>query len=173
MTVSIAIVRNPDYYQDDLEDSLDYYIAADAEVHAKSDAPRWVGGMAEALGINGKLMTPEDSLYLLNGFDPRSRIPVGMSAEEALATGQLKPLRKSADAESLGMSLLSRKMRLLQKAKDTRALTAHESRTLVEGTADLKLWNGRLKETREVTAEHDEHRKLLNIVGFIARKAIL
>ena len=155
MTVSIAIVRNPDYYQDDLEDSLDYYIAADAEVHAKSDAPRWVGGMAEALGINGKLMTPEDSLYLLNGFDPRSRIPVGMSAEEALATGQLKPLRKSADAESLGMSLLSRKMRLLQKAKDTRALTAHESRTLVEGTADLKLWNGRLKETREVTAEHD------------------
>lgn len=155
MTVSIAIVHNPDYYQDDLEDSLDYYIGSEAEANAKPDAPRWVGGLAKKLGLEGKLMTAEDSLYLLNGFDPRSRLAPGTSLLEQINKGQLVPLRKSADAEALGMCLLSREMRLIRKAEKTRDLTRTEIDYLRAGSAALKVWNGKLKETQELVKEHD------------------
>jgi hypothetical protein len=155
MTVSIAVVHNPDYYQDDLEDSIDYYIGSDAEARSKPDAPRWVGGLAKELGLEGKLMTAEDSLYLLNGFDPRCRIPPGASLLEQIEKKQLVPLRKSADAEALGMSLLTRDMRLIRKAEKTRELTRTEIDYLREGSAVLKVWNGKLKETQELVKEHD------------------
>lgn len=154
MTVSISIVRNPDYYQDDLEDSIDYYVQAEAQ--AKPDAARWFGALAKDLGMDGKLMTAEDSLYILNGFDPRSKIPPGMGAEEALNAKMLKPLRKSADAQALGMSLLSREVRQLKKAEASRDLSTLELERLADGESSLKDWNARLRETREVAQEHDK-----------------
>jgi len=156
MTVSIAIVRNPDYYQDDIPDAIEYYSdRAGAEAKAKPDSARWFGALAKELGLEGQLMTAEDSIYLLNGFNPKHKIPATMSALEAKAAGMLKPLRKSADAEALGMSLLSREVKQIKDAAKLRTLDAFETKKLAQAEVELSAWNAKLKETREVAQEHD------------------
>lgn len=104
--IGITSIDSPEYHSHELQDSLAYYKAGTKKNTAF--VPRWQGGLATALEIEGKEVELLEYLYLAHGFDP---------AEKDIEN--LKSLRQTSDREGLINSLNKRELLQLIESKST------------------------------------------------------
>ena len=139
--ISMASIMDPDYFEKEI--AAESSFASDLGYHAggvlAKDAPSvWQGKLARELGLEGKPVTREDSLYVMMGFDPRHKLPAD----------QPKALVSNADRRCLDASLNAYEVgRLRVKAKSPEGLTGDETTRLAEGEKKAAEWKVAMKET--------------------------